>query len=241
MSGQDGRTLAIVGRGRVGSALSQALRDAGVAVAGPLGRDFRVDEADVVLLCVPDAAIADAARRVPAGRLVGHCSGATTLAELDGHEAFSIHPLTTVTPDGARFDGVSAAVAGTTARARRVAEELATTLGMRPLGVADEDRAAYHAAASVAANFLVTLGAAAERLAASAGVPREALAPIARAALENWLAVGPYRALTGPIARGDEATVARQRQAVADRTPDLLELFDSMAAATRQVASRSEA
>ena len=84
---------------------------------------------------------------------------------------------------------------------------------MRPVEVADEDRAAYHAAASIAANFLVTLEGQAERLAATAGVPRELLVPLARAALENWAANGAEQALTGPVARGDEATIARQRAA----------------------------
>ena len=84
---------------------------------------------------------------------------------------------------------------------------------MRAVRVADDDRAAYHAAASIASNFLVTLEGAAERLAATAGVDRELLAPLVRAAVENWAALGAERALTGPIARGDEATVARHREA----------------------------
>jgi len=67
-----------------------------------------------VLLCVPDDAIALASRAVTPGPLVGHCSGASNLEILGGHEAFSLHPLMTVTPDGADFRGVAAAVAGTT-------------------------------------------------------------------------------------------------------------------------------
>ena len=78
---------------------------------------------------------------------------------------------------------------------------------------------------------------AAERLAATAGVDRELLAPLVRAAVEKWAARGAEQALTGPIARGDEETVARQREAVAERAPDLLPLFDAMVDATRQVAS----
>ena len=104
---------------------------------------------------------------------------------------------------------------------------------MRPVEVADADRAAYHAAASIAANFLVTLEGAAERLAATAGVPRELLVPLARAALENWAATGAEQALTGPVARGDEATIARQRAAIEERTPDLLDTFDALVAASR--------
>jgi len=107
---------------------------------------------------------------------------------------------------------------------------------MRALEVDDADRAAYHAAASVASNFVVTLEAAAERLAASAGVDRAALVPLVRAAVENWARLGAGRALTGPIARGDETTVERQRAAIAERAPELLALFDALADATRELA-----
>jgi predicted short-subunit dehydrogenase-like oxidoreductase (DUF2520 family) len=107
---------------------------------------------------------------------------------------------------------------------------------MVPTQVADADRAAYHAAASIASNFLVTLEGAAERLAGTAHVDRALLVPLVRAAVENWAARGAADALTGPIARGDEATVARQRAAVAERAPDLLPLFDALADATRALA-----
>jgi len=231
-------TIAIVGRGRLGPALAGALTAAGHSVAGPLGRGADGSNADVVLLCVPDAEIAAAAQAtVPReGLLVGHCSGATGLGVLAPHEAFGLHPLMTVTHDGAAFAGAGAAVAGASARAEAFARDLATSLGMRAFAVADEDRAAYHAAASIAANFLTTLEAAAERLAATAGVPRAALAPLVRAAVDNWAALGGRDALTGPIVRGDEAVVARQRAAVAERTPDLVGLFDALADATRDLA-----
>jgi hypothetical protein len=169
-------------------------------------------------------------------QLVGHCSGATTLEPLHPHEAFSLHPLMTVPEGGtAPFEGAGCAIAGTTPRALATAEALARALHMRPVHVHDEDRAAYHAAASIAANFLVTLEGAAERLAATAGVERELLVPLARAALENWAAKGAAQALTGPVARGDEATIARQRAAIAERTPDLLGVFDMLVAASRVV------
>jgi predicted short-subunit dehydrogenase-like oxidoreductase (DUF2520 family) len=107
---------------------------------------------------------------------------------------------------------------------------------MRPMRVAPEDRAAYHAAASIASNFLVTLEAAAERLAGTAGVDRAALAPLVRAAVDTWVELGGERALTGPIVRGDEATVERQRAALLERTPELAPLFDALADATRTLA-----
>jgi predicted short-subunit dehydrogenase-like oxidoreductase (DUF2520 family) len=159
---------------------------------------------------------------------------------LAGHEAFGLHPLMTV-PAGAPstvFAGAGAAVAGSTPRALETAERLARAAGMDPTPVADADRAAYHAAASIASNFLVTLEGAAERLAATAGVDRARLAPLVRAAVENWADRGAHEALTGPIARGDEATVARQRAAVEQRTPDLLPLFDALADATRVLARK---
>ena len=223
-------SIAIVGAGRLGTTLAAAL-----GAPSPLGRGASAGGATTVLLCVPDAEIAAAAAAIARGPLVGHCSGATGLDVLAPHEAFSLHPLMTVLagapPDVLR--GAGCAVDGSTPRALAVAEALATRLQMRATRVQEEDRAAYHAAASVASNFLVTLEAAAERL---LGQDRELLVPLVHATVDNWARLGPERALTGPIARGDEATVARQRAAVAERTPDLLPLFDTLADATRALA-----
>ena len=232
--------LAVVGRGRLGTALAHALTRAGYEVLGPLGRgaDGRGD-ADAVLLCVPDQQIAAAAAAIHDDLPVGHCSGATGLEPLAPHEAFSLHPLMTVTAAGAEFEGAGAAIDGDTPRALELASSLALALGMRPVRIAPEDRALYHAAASVASNFLVTLEVAAGRLAADAGLEPELLVPLVRATVENWSRVGE-RALTGPVARGDEATVSRQRDAVEQRAPELLGLFDALVAATRTIAPRTE-
>jgi predicted short-subunit dehydrogenase-like oxidoreductase (DUF2520 family) len=237
--------LTIVGRGRVGIALATALGQAGYEISGPLGRGadgVGTDgvHADAVLLCVPDGEIASAAAHITPGPPLGHCSGATGLGELAPHEAFSLHPLMTVTAEGADFAGAGAAIAGTTPRALSLAAELADALGMRPVEIAERDRPAYHAAASIASNFLVTLEAAAERIAAAVGVEREQLVPLVRATVENWARLGPEPALTGPVARGDEATVARQRRAVEDVAPDLLPLFDALVGATRALAAGRE-
>jgi predicted short-subunit dehydrogenase-like oxidoreductase (DUF2520 family) len=229
---------AVVGHGRLGTALAGALRAAGVSVDAPLGRGATAADAEVVLLCVPDAEIAAAAALISPGRIVGHCSGATTLAPLSAHaDAFSLHPLMTVARTGADFAGAHAAIAGTTERARAVARALADVLQMTPFDVPDADRAAYHAAASIASNYLVTLAWAAERV---GGIDRAALAPLVHAAVDNWVQHGPHAALTGPIARGDEATVDAQRAAVARRAPDLLRLFDALAEATRTLAAERE-
>jgi predicted short-subunit dehydrogenase-like oxidoreductase (DUF2520 family) len=228
-------TIAIVGDGRVGRALAASLRSAGARVSGPHGRGFtgNGDAPHAVLLCVPDSEIAVAATAVLPGPLVGHCSGATDLRVLAPHEAFGLHPLMTVTRAGARFAGAGAAVAGTTARALDLATRLAQRLGMRPFALAETDRAAYHAGASMASNFLVTLEEAAQHV---CGIERALLLPLVQASVDNWAAEGAA-SLTGPIARGDEATVTRHREAIAQRAPELLELYDVLAGATRAVAA----
>lgn len=233
-------TIAIVGAGRLGGVLARALRHAGFTVSGPHARGARVPDADIALLCVPDDAIAEAARTARGSApLIGHVSGATTLAEVD----FSIHPLQTFTggesPDV--FRGIGCAVAGRTDAARTVAERLATALGAEPFTIDDSHRAAYHAAASLASNLVLTVLDAAEQLADAAGIrPGEArslLAPLARRTVENWVVDGARDALTGPIARGDERTVTRQRAAVDAARPALTPLFDELAAATRTIAA----
>jgi predicted short-subunit dehydrogenase-like oxidoreductase (DUF2520 family) len=231
--------LAIVGDGRMGNALAHALRAAGVQIAGPLGRGAAPGDVQAVLLCVPDAEIAGAAAAMPQDVPLGHCSGATGLEVLARREAFSLHPLMTVTTDtdAAAFAGAGAAVSGTTPEMLDLARTLAQRLAMRPIEIAPGDRAAYHAAASIASNFLITLEGAAERLAAAVGVQREDLLPLVRASVENWGRLGAERALTGPVARGDEATVATQRQALVERAPDLVALFDTLVDATRALAA----
>ena len=222
--------VAIVGAGRLGTALAAALRASGVDVAGPLRRGEQPGpDVAVVLLCVPDRVIGEVATTIPVGPLVGHCSGATTLEPLAGHDCFSLHPLMTVPADGhADFRGVACAIAG-----HPVAARLAARLGMRPITVADPDRAAYHAAASMASNFLVALEEAATRLGRTAGLDRADLVPLVRATVENWARLGPD-ALTGPAARGDLATLERHRETIRDRAPDLLALYDEMVEVIRR-------
>ena len=181
---------------------------------------------------MPDDAIADAAGLSLPGPLLGHCSGVSTLDVLGGREGFSVHPLLTVTGPGTDFPGCWAAIAGSTDRALAVAEALAGALGLRAVQVADADRAAYHAAASIAANFLVTLESAAAELMATAGLDRAVLLPLARAALENWGRLRTGRAHRSGRPRR-RRTVARHRAAVRSRTPELAELFDALVARHR--------
>lgn len=228
--------LAIVGAGRLGGVLARAFRAADVDVIGPLGRRADTGRAAVVLLCVPDEQIAAAAAAVTPGPLVGHCSGATGLQPLEPHKRFSMHPLTTITGGEDELRGAGAAIDGCSPEARTCALALARALGLRAFEVAPQDRPAYHAAASMASNFLLALEAAAEQVAAGTGLQRQLLVPLVRRTVQNWAALGPQRALTGPIVRGDGTTVAAQRAAVAERAPQLLELFDALCRVTQQLA-----
>ncbi|MFY9712438.1 MAG: DUF2520 domain-containing protein [Microbacterium sp.] len=235
-------TVAVIGAGRLGGVLARALHAAGFDVRGPFGRGDEVPESDIALLCVPDASIPGAAAVVrPHTRLIGHVSGATGLADVD----FGIHPLQTFT--GAEppvvFHGIGAAIAGRTPDVRDLAGDLARALGAHPFEIDDTDRAAYHAAASFASNFMLTVLDAAERLALAAGISptdaRALLAPLVRQSVDNWTAAGAGEALTGPIVRGDEVTVARQREAASDL--DLHDLFDALAAGTRSIVRKADA
>jgi predicted short-subunit dehydrogenase-like oxidoreductase (DUF2520 family) len=240
--------VGVIGSGRVGSALASALREARVAVEGPAGRGEVPRGCSALVLCVPDAEIAGLAGTVAgAAPLVGHTSGATGLGALTaaGGEGFGMHPLQTFSQGAGglhAFAGAGCAVAGTTPNALAFATALARALGMEPFEIDEEGRAAYHAAASVASNFVVTLQSAAESIAAGAGLEpaqaRALLVPLLRRTVDNLAELGPERALTGPVARGDEATVLAQRKAVAEAAPHLLDLFDELVHHTRSLASQ---
>jgi predicted short-subunit dehydrogenase-like oxidoreductase (DUF2520 family) len=246
-TGSAPRALTIVGPGRTGSSIASAARRAGIEVqiAGRSPGPEAVS-GSVVLLCVPDAAISEAAAAIAGSearpRMVGHTSGATSLEPLRAAGAsegcFSLHPLQTIPDRETDLAGAPAAVAGTDREAGALATALAAALGMNPFPIAESDRALYHAAASMASNFLVTLEQNAAVLLAESGVekPREVLAPLVRRSLENWIAEGP-QALTGPIVRGDEPTVVRHREAIGRARPDLLAFYDGMADATRRMAA----
>ena len=233
------RSIAVVGAGRLGGVLARALTDAGFTVSGPLRRDDAIPAVDIAILCVPDAAIHVAALAArPQAMLVGHVSGATGLDDVD----FSIHPLQTFTgsEQPSVFHGIGAAVDGRTSEALATAESIARALGAHPFQVEDAHRAGYHASASIASNLFLAVLDAAERVAGSAGIrsveARAVLAPLVRQTVDNWADRGAAEALTGPIARGDEATVTRQRAAIAEGDPELLEFFDALIARTRVLA-----
>jgi predicted short-subunit dehydrogenase-like oxidoreductase (DUF2520 family) len=220
-------SVRVVGAGRAGSAIAARLKERGLRVTA--GRQALAD-ADLVILAVPDAAIAEVAQRLPIGPWVAHVSGATSLAALDPHtRRFCVHPLQTLTRERGpeQLDGAWAAVTADTDEARAVARWLAETLGLRPFDLADADKPLYHAGAAMASNFLVTLYRAAARLLEESGAPPEALVPLMERTIANGFA------LTGPIARGDWSTVEAHLRALQERAPDLVPLYRALAEATR--------
>jgi predicted short-subunit dehydrogenase-like oxidoreductase (DUF2520 family) len=216
------KSVNVIGRGRVGSALAARLEERGV--------ELRSDGAELTLLCVPDTAISEVAQGLsPGPGWIAHVSGATPLSALDPHERrFSLHPLQTFTRSRGpeQLDGAWAAVTAETDEARELALELARTLGLEPFELADEDRPLYHAGAAIASSYLVTLHEAAASVLAAAGAPPEALEPLMRRTIENGFEP------TGPMVRGDWATVEAHREAIRKARPDLEPLYDVLAEAT---------
>jgi predicted short-subunit dehydrogenase-like oxidoreductase (DUF2520 family) len=139
-----------------------------------------------------------------------------------------VHPLQTFTrARGAeQLDGAWAAVTAETDEARARALWLAEILGLHPFELDDAARPLYHAGAAIASNYLVTLYRAASRLLDDAGAPPEALVPLMRRTIENGFE------LTGPIARGDWATVDRHLDAIREREPELEEMYTALAGVT---------
>jgi predicted short-subunit dehydrogenase-like oxidoreductase (DUF2520 family) len=217
------RSVCVVGAGRVGKAV--AARLAGRLPTRTTGRELEVGDADLVLLCVPDAAIAAVAAEVRPGPWVAHTSGATPLAVLAPHtRRFSVHPLQTFSLDRGpeQLDGAWAAVTGENEEALATGRELAGLLGLEPFDLDDEERPIYHAAAAFASSFLVTLHEVAAELMEAAGAPADALEPLMRRTMDNGFDH------TGPLVRGDWETIERHRQAIRERRPQLLPLYQML-------------
>jgi predicted short-subunit dehydrogenase-like oxidoreductase (DUF2520 family) len=217
------RSVNVIGRGRVGGAVAARLHERGLALVEQGG--------DLVLLCVPDSAIREVAAGIGEGPWLAHVSGATPLRALDPHaRRFSVHPLQTFARgQGARqLDGAWAAVSGETEEARARGLWLADLLGLRPFTIDDASRVLYHAGAAIASNYLVTLYRSAARLLEQAGAPPEALVPLMRRTIDNGFD------LTGPIARGDWATVEAHLAAIAAHAPELEPMYRALAEVTRR-------
>jgi predicted short-subunit dehydrogenase-like oxidoreductase (DUF2520 family) len=221
-------SIHIVGAsGRVGSTVSARLAE----------RSVPLDSAnpELVLLCVPDRAIVEVATEISVGPWVAHVSGATPLDALDPHtRRFSLHPLQSFSKERGpeQLDGVWGAVSAETDDARAVARWLADALGLRPFDLEDDKRAAYHAGAAMASNYLVTLRAAAQSLLEAASAPSEALDPLIRGVMDTGFE------LTGPIARGDWETVERHLAVIRAERPELEGLYLILAEATAHLAGR---
>jgi predicted short-subunit dehydrogenase-like oxidoreductase (DUF2520 family) len=215
------RSVSVIGRGRVGSAVATRLAERGLTVVEA--------DAELVLFCVPDAAIPTVASGLPTGPWVAHVSGATRLTALAPHiRRFSVHPLQTFTRarGSDQLDGAWAAIGAENVEARSRGRWVAEVLGLRPFDIDEEDRTLYHAGAAVASNFLVTLYRSASRLFEQAGAPPEALVPLMRRTIENRFE------LTGPIARGDWGTVEAHLEAIRSRVPALERMYRALAEIT---------
>jgi predicted short-subunit dehydrogenase-like oxidoreductase (DUF2520 family) len=231
------RTVALIGPGRAGTTIALGLVEQGWTVVGVAGRapdapsttaaaacltshTTLVSEAArgaaLVIVATPDRAIPQvllaAEPAIEPGALVIHLAGSIgldvfepLLARRTGVRVGAMHPLQTfpsTTVGLERLAGAWAAVAGDPA-----VGDIARSLGLRPFELEDHDRGRYHAAAVVASNHLVALLGQVERLAAGCGVPFEAFAPLVLGSVHNAFSIGPAAALTGPVARGDLATV----------------------------------
>lgn len=217
-------SITVIGaRGRVGAALSARLVERGVRL------EANAIEADAVLLCVPDRAIAEVARSLRCGPWIGHVSGATPLAALEPHtRRFGLHPLQTftLTRGPEQLDGAFAAVTAESDEAAAIATSLAETLGLAPFRIDDRNRTLYHCGAAIASNYLVTLHRAATSLLERAGAPADALLPLMSRTIENGFE------LTGPIDRGDWATVEAHVAALGGAAPVLLPAYEALARLT---------
>jgi len=209
---------------------------------------------DLYLLAVPDSALPEIASGLASllspdtAPLVAHTSGATSVRVLApcaeaGATTFAFHPLQTF-PDPlsaiARFSGAAVAVTPTViddhSRGVKTGFALARLLGARPFLLADKDRVLYHAAATVACNYFVTLQHLAEDMFIRSGLPaEEALSmffPLVRATLENIQSQGTTQALTGPLSRGDTDTIRRHLAAIARDAKDVDPVYRALGLAT---------
>jgi predicted short-subunit dehydrogenase-like oxidoreductase (DUF2520 family) len=228
------RTVAIVGHGRLGRTVSEALGATGVEVR-IVARGEVVPATGTTWLLVPDRAIADVARSVPPGGVVLHSSGALGTDALAPHDDVAVlHPIMTFA-GGAMPRPVPATLTGTP-RGVATATALARALGWDAVPF-DGDRALYHAACVIAGNFGATVFAEACRALALAGLEPGAaaglLGPLARTSLDNAIREG-VAAMTGPASRGDRPVVERHLRALA-RDPELMALYEALGSATERL------
>jgi predicted short-subunit dehydrogenase-like oxidoreductase (DUF2520 family) len=261
--------VGVVSAGRVGSVLGAALGRAGHTVVAASGLsaasvaraerllpdvpilppDETVRRADLVLLALPDDALAGMVRGLVAteslrpGQIVVHTSGAHGIDVLApaaeaGALPLALHPVMTFTGREEDLERLAACSIGVTAAqddeaAWNVGEALAVEMGAEPVRIPDAARPLYHAALAHGANHLMTLVADCADLLRQAGIgqPERLVAPLLSAALDNVLRHGD-RALTGPVARGDLGTVRKHLAVLADRAPDVEPAYRALAKRT---------
>lgn len=236
----------VIGAGRAGGSLQRALTKAGWSPFEPLGRGDDLHKAavgvDVLIIATPDAAIAETAAAVAPvdGCAVVHLSGSLGLDVLAPHRRrATLHPLLAL-PDAETGERrlLDHAWFAVTDGADAVALDLVTALDGRHIVLADDPdvRALHHAACCVAGNYVTTVLGQVERLAAAAGVPADAYLALARGAIDNVAELGAAAALTGPVARGDHATVDRHRAVIDEYAPADRATYDALATATEELA-----
>ncbi len=244
------RIVAATSRERDGARVREHL--GAVPVLAPADAARR---AELVMIATPDDAIAPvcadivAGGGVTTGALVAHVSGATGLdalraAEDVGATVICVHPLQTFPDVGsaiARMGGAPMAITARTDAGLAVAERVAVDAGGRPFVLADEAKPAYHAAAVFASNYLVTVTALAGDVGVAAGLedPVALLAPLQATTLANVHALGPERALTGPVVRGDAGTIERHLETLRDAVPNAVGPYVALARAALDVAEGS--
>ncbi|MES2130051.1 MAG: Rossmann-like and DUF2520 domain-containing protein [Pseudomonadota bacterium] len=208
--------------------------------------------ADVWMLAVPDdhiAAVSMALARAQAldGSVVFHCSGAKSSAELAGAGfTASVHPIRSFADPTAVAQSFAGTWCGIEGHARAVAvlEAALHAIGAQTVPIDAAAKTVYHAASVFASNYLVTVLDCALRAYQAAGIPeqvaRELARPLASESLANVFRLGPELALSGPIARGDFATVARQRAAVSAWDAPTGALYAALVAPTTALADRKK-
>ncbi len=233
----------VQGAGKVGRGLAKALRDRGAKVALRAARDGLPPKivADVIVLAVRDKDLEPLARELAASGLVpkravcvhvagsreaellaplrGVCAGVAQMHPMISFASLDVNP--TLDRGQLHVDGDAQAMAG--------ARALGKLLGMTARSYPKMDKMLYHAAAGLVANGAAALAALGSQLLEVAGVPAEEapkmLGPLLRSVAENVEALGFPAALTGPIRRGDAATIERQGQLLREKLPALLPFF----------------
>jgi predicted short-subunit dehydrogenase-like oxidoreductase (DUF2520 family) len=248
-------SVAILGLGKVGTAVGHLLRSAGYEIVAVAGRSVAklsqgitytggqaASRADCIIITTSDDAIASVCYEIcqrgviVPGKKVIHMSGAGGLDLLSpaakaGAHVASIHPLQSFASIEGAINSIPGSTFGITADSeiRDWAEQMVHDLRGNPFTIADEDKPLYHVAACLASNYLTTLIHNVEGIYQSLGMtPAEALQafwPLVRGTMQNIENNGTVQALTGPISRGDAGTVARHLAALRESFPTLLPLY----------------